>query len=199
MRVWCRWTSFNLAPMLTATAARPRSPKNLAPSALQLPVRGARAEWGRYLAGKLTPELALRPTATTAAAAAAAAVAVAVAVAAATPAPPGRRASTIAGADPAEVAAALGRPVAPVPGANESNAKPKHGTQVATIEAISVALTEVRDSALFRDRNPEHCHGALASCSCYENITPWAGALGKARVDSWNSTYFAIAFPPTIP
>ena len=104
------------------------------------------------------------------------------------------------GCIPPEVAKAMRDSMAPVPGEKESNVKQKHGTPVATSEAISVALNEVRPSALFPDRSstnmvPRDARELLALRQHYHLDV----RTGKSLVDSWNSTYVATAFPFSIP
>ena len=104
------------------------------------------------------------------------------------------------GSIPLVVAEAMRAALRPVPGEKESNVKQKHATPVATSEAISVALNEVRPSALFLDRNsssivPRDVRELLALRKHYELDV----STGKALVDQWNSTYFAIVFPFSIP
>ena len=104
------------------------------------------------------------------------------------------------GTIPVEVATAIRKAMAPVPGEKESNVKQKHGTPVATCQDITVALNEVRPSALFPDRNsasivPRDVQELLALRKHYSLDVN----TGKELVDSWNSTYFATAFPFSIP
>jgi len=104
------------------------------------------------------------------------------------------------GCIPPEVATAMRNSMAPVPGVKESNVKHKHGTPVATSESISVALNEVRPSALFPDRSstnmvPRDARELLALRKHY-NLDV---STGKSLADSWNNTYLAVAFPFSIP
>ncbi len=104
------------------------------------------------------------------------------------------------GSIPEAVASAMREALRPAPGEKETSVKQKHATPVATSQAIAVALNEVRPSAVFPDRTssnivPRDVRELLALRKHYE----LAVSTGKALVDQWRSSYFAIAFPFSIP
>ena len=78
--------------------------------------------------------------------------------------------------------------------------KQKHGTPLAKKEELSVALNEVRPSSLFPDRSssniaPRDARELLALRKHY-NLDV---SSGIDLVDSWKSSFFATAFPFSIP
>ena len=78
--------------------------------------------------------------------------------------------------------------------------KQKHATPVAKAEELSVALTEVRPSSLFPDRESYN----IASADYREILALRKHCLldvssGRDLIESWKTSYFALAFPFSIP
>jgi len=104
------------------------------------------------------------------------------------------------GAIPPAVADAMRSSLRPMAQAKESGVKQKHGTPVATAEDVSVALIEARPSSLFPDREsfnivPRDVREVLAMRKHYL----LDASTGKELVEQWKSSYFACAFPYSIP
>ena len=101
---------------------------------------------------------------------------------------------------PEEVARAMREAVQRCPSASASGVRQKHATPVAQKEDISVVLEEVRPSATFGDReSSEIARRELRQEEALRKDYVLAVETGKELAAQWNSSYFAAAFPFSIP
>ena len=104
------------------------------------------------------------------------------------------------GVIPGPVAVAMRQSLRPGVSNDTGGIKQKHATPVAKPEEPSVSLTEVRPSSLFPDRESYN----IASPDVKEILALRQHCLldvssGRELIESWRTSYFALAFPFSIP